>query len=69
MFRRQYEEKSNCLRVRFQQGEDYQRALQWFENDCAELNEILSELGYYEPYYYWYNDQLQTITIGLYADI
>lgn len=69
MFRRQYEEKSNCLRVRFQQGEDYQRALQWFENDCAELNEVLSELGYYEPYYYWYNDQLQTITIGLYADI
>ena len=54
------------LTIRFQNPEDYSRAQQWTENDCTELNGLLSRVGYYNPYIYWWNDDLQILNIGLY---
>ena len=67
MLRRQMEAGSNFLEVRFETEEGYRQALALTENDCAGLNRVLGHLNYYRPYYYFTNDDIRTLSVGLYA--
>ena len=67
MFTRQFESGSNLLTIRFTNDEDYQQALQWAETGFEELSALMTQWDYYEPYYYWSNDDMKTYSIGLYA--
>lgn len=66
MYYRQYITGANLISVRFENEEDYQLARAWPENDAETLNELFTALDYYGSYYYWYNDNLQTVSFGLY---
>ena len=65
IFSRQYRSDSNMLTIRFQNQNDYKRAKQWTDNNCAKLNQILGNVGYHGAYLYWWNDNLQILNIGL----
>ena len=65
IFSHQYQSGKNMLTVRFQNQSDYKRAQQWTENNCAKLNQLLGNAGYYNAYLYWWNDNLQVLNIGL----
>jgi len=69
IFRKQYKKGGNLLTVRFAHEEDYKKAKTWQDNNGEGFNTYLSALQYYEPYYFWYNDTVHTISIGLYADV
>lgn len=66
IFSRQYRSGGNMLTIRFQNPEDYERAQLWTEADCAALNRLLGDAGYNGEYYYWWNDHLRILNIGLY---
>ena len=66
IFSRQYRSGGNMLTLRFQNTADYTRAKVWTDNDCAELNNLLSHVGYSGSYLYWWNDDMQILNIGLY---
>ena len=53
------------LTIRFQNQDDYKRAKQWTDNNCAKLNQILGNVGYHGAYLYWWNDNIQILNIGL----
>ena len=53
------------LTIRFQNPNDYAKAKQWTDNNCAKLNRLLSGAGYTKPYLYWWNDTLHILNIGL----
>ena len=63
-YQTQYLQGSNYLTVRFAGDEDYETAKTW-EQDGT-LRSILEMIGYYEPFYYWYNDNVNTVNVGLY---
>lgn len=67
MFRKQYITETNLLTVRFANEEDYETAKTWQDDGGAGFNAFMDALGYYETYYYWYNDNVRTVSIGLYA--
>lgn len=67
VFYRQYESGANLLTIRFENEEDYQRALLWQDSESEDLYAILSSMDYFEMYYIWHNDQMKTISFGLYA--
>lgn len=68
IMRRQYETGTNMLTVRFDTDADYQMVKQWNASGRPELNDLLGQLGYTgKGYYTWYNDELRTLSIGLYA--
>ena len=66
LLKTQMDSGTNLLTLRFGNSWDYRRAFLWFDQNCREMNQLLSEIGYREGYYYWYNDTLQVISIGLY---
>ena len=65
IFRLQYQTGSNMLTIRFQNPNDYAKAKQWTDNNCAKLNRLLSGAGYTKPYLSWWNDTLHILNIGL----
>lgn len=65
IFRRQYQAGGNMLTIRFQNQSDFKQARQWTENNCAKLNQLVGDAGYYGAYLYWWNDNLQILNIGL----
>lgn len=66
VYRRQFQAGNNLLEARFETEEEYQKALALLENDCAGLSEVLSWIGYYDGYYYFHNDDIHTLSVGLY---
>ena len=66
IYRRQLEAGNNLLEIRFETEKAYREALKLTDNDCAGLNRILSQIGYYDPYYYFNNDNIRTFSVGLY---
>lgn len=68
IFRKQYDAgANNVLTVKFENQEDYERARTWTDGNEQELWDILGRIGYYDYYYYWLEDELRTISIGLNA--
>lgn len=65
MFRRQYDVGSNLLTVRFANDDDYQTALSWADGS-ADIYTLLGNVGYEGSYYFWSNDNVNVINIGLY---
>ena len=69
IFRNQMNAGSNYLTVRFRGDAPYQSACALLDNDFAGLNALLDEVGYEGGYYYWYDDQLRTFSVGIYAAV
>ena len=65
IYRRQLQAGGNLLEARFETEEAYREALALTENDCAGLNRVLANAGYYNPYYYFTNDDVRTLSVGL----
>ena len=65
IYRRQFQAGNNLLEARFATAEEYQKAMTLLENDTAGLGEILYQAGYSGSYYYFYNDDIHTLSVGL----
>ena len=65
VYRRQFEAGNNLLEARFETDKEYQKALRLLENNCAGLGEILSRIGYSGSFYYFKNDDIHTLSVGL----
>ena len=65
IYRRQLQAGGNLLEARFETEEAYREALALTENECAGLNRVLANAGYYNPYYYFTNDDVRTLSVGL----
>ena len=65
MFQRQFDAGANVLTVRFAHAEDYQSALSWQEGN-SDINDLLWSIGYESSFYFWSNDKVNVINIGLY---
>lgn len=68
MLYRQYISGSNMLSIRFENPDDYAIARAWQDEGSEEMQWLLTELGYYGSYYYWYNDNAMTVSFGLYPE-
>lgn len=66
MFQRQMDAGSNLLTVRFANDSDYQTALAWADGG-EDISTLLTNVGYIGSYYFWSNDNVNVINIGLYA--
>ena len=67
IFRQQYDSGTNMLTVRFTYRDDYEAVKQWDAADRPELNDLMDAIGYSGGYYTWFNDDVRTMTIGIYA--
>lgn len=66
IFSQQKEAGSNLLTVRFEKEEDYNRVKEWYWGENSnECNEIMSQIGYYDAYYFWTEDNQRTVNIRL----
>ena len=65
MFRRQKDAGANVLTVRFANDADYQAALAWSDGG-SDIGTLLGNIGYAGSYYFWNNDNVKVINIGLY---
>ena len=63
-FINQAREGSNYLTVRFNNSGDYWKAKYW---DTSTISRIFTSIGYSGSYYFWANDNMHTISYGLYA--
>ena len=68
-FRKQYRAGSNVLTVKFEKQADYDRVITWTNGNEQELWDILTRCGYTGAYYYWTQDELLTISVGLNAPV
>ena len=68
IFAAQYATGTNYLTVRFREAADYEIAKQWSGESSELLFEILRGVGYEGAFLIWKNDEMQTVSIGLYPD-
>ena len=66
IYRQQLQAGNNLLEARFETEEAYRRALALLDGDGRELSDIVARAGYDGAFYYFTNEQIRTLSIGLY---